>query len=68
MPYSAKALRLKEQVFILSCLQSAFIWLKVLFMRKGGVGMDHPDSRHIESMSKDQIDASDRGDPDPRTF
>ncbi len=34
-------------------------------MRKGGVGMDHPDSRHIESMSKDQIDASDSGDPDP---
>jgi len=30
--------------------------------------MDHPDSRHIESMSEDQIDASDRGDPDPRTF
>lgn len=27
--------------------------------------MDHPDSRHIESMSKDQIDASDSGDPDP---
>lgn len=27
--------------------------------------MDHPDSRHIESKSKDQIDTSDRGDPDP---
>lgn len=37
-------------------------------MRKGGVGMDHPDSRNIESMSKDQIDASDSGDPDPRTI
>ncbi len=30
--------------------------------------MDHPDSRQVKSMSKDQIDASDRGDPDPRTF
>lgn len=37
-------------------------------MSKGGVGMDHPDSRHIENNSKEQIETSDRGDPDPRTF
>ncbi|OLP64931.1 hypothetical protein BACPU_22520 [Bacillus pumilus] len=27
--------------------------------------MDHPDSRHIESMSKDQFETSEKGDPDP---
>lgn len=27
--------------------------------------MDHPDSRRIESMSKDQNERSDKGDPDP---